>query len=161
MPEPLLFEVSRPGRDGVVIPVCTVPETPVPAGWLRSSLDLPEVSEVDVVRHYVRLSHLNYSVDSGFYPLGSCTMKYNPRLNERTARFDGFADLHPLQPDHQIQGALELMHRLERALADITGMAGATLQPAAGAHGELAGILMIRKALEARGDARRRTCPQP
>jgi glycine dehydrogenase subunit 2 len=155
MPEPLLFEVSRPGRDGVALPGCTVPETPVPAEWLRSGLDLPEVSEVDVVRHYVRLSHLNYSVDSGFYPLGSCTMKYNPKVNEAAARLEGFAGLHPLSDERDAQGALALMHGLQAMLAEIGGFAAVSLQPAAGAHGELTGILIIRRRLVDLGQAHR------
>jgi len=147
MPEPLLFEVSRPGRSGVKVPACTVPETPVPADWVRSELELPEVSEVDVVRHYVRLSHLNYSVDSGFYPLGSCTMKYNPKVNEVAARLEGFTGLHPLADERDAQGALALMHGLQLALAEIGGFAAVSLQPAAGAHGELTGILILRRRL--------------
>jgi glycine dehydrogenase subunit 2 len=118
--------------------------------------DLPEVSEVDVVRHFTRLSQWNYSVDEGLYPLGSCTMKYNPRLNEELARLAGLAQLHPLQPETQVQGALRLMWELERALIAVTEMARVTLQPAAGAHGELAGMLMIRRALKARGELRKR-----
>jgi glycine dehydrogenase subunit 2 len=155
MPEPLLFEVSRPGRDGVAVPACTVPETPVPTEWQRSSLDLPEVSEVDVVRHYVRLSHLNYSVDSGFYPLGSCTMKYNPKVNEAAARLEGFADLHPLVDERDAQGALALMHGLQAMIAEIGGFAAVSLQPAAGAHGELTGILIVRRRLADLGQAHR------
>jgi glycine dehydrogenase subunit 2 len=147
MPEPLLFEVSRPGRSGVAIPTGTVPETPVPADWVRSALELPEVSEVDVVRHYVRLSHLNYSVDSGFYPLGSCTMKYNPKVNEAAARLEGFTGLHPLADERDAQGALALMHGLQSMLAEIGGFAAVSLQPAAGAHGELTGILILRRRL--------------
>ncbi len=159
--EPLFFE-RNPGRrrrQGLLLPRADVPVvdpvTAVPAELVRPEGDLwPDVGELEVVQHFHRLSQLNYAVDEGLYPLGSCTMKYNPRLNERTARLEGFAGLHPLQPDEQTQGALELMWRLEEALKAITGMAGVTLQPAAGAHGELAGMLMIRRALEARGDAR-------
>ncbi len=147
MPEPLIFDVSRPGREGVPVPRCTVPETPVPAAWVRRAPGLPEVSEVDVMRHYVRLSHLNYSVDSGIYPLGSCTMKYNPKVNEAAARLPGFADLHPLVDERGAQGALWLMHELQRMLAEIGGFAAVSLQPAAGAHGELTGIFILRKRL--------------
>jgi glycine dehydrogenase subunit 2 len=159
--EPLFFE-RNPGRvhrQGVLLPDTGVSMVD-PAAVLPESAILdpdplwPDVGEMDVVTHFHRLSQLNYSVDEGLYPLGSCTMKYNPRINERTARMAGFAAAHPLQPDHQVQGALRLMWELEQTLATITGMAGATLQPAAGAHGELAGILMIRKALEARGEKR-------
>ncbi len=159
--EPLFFERNpeRRPRQGLRLPPLDVPEVDparlLPGELLRPPFEhFPDVGEMEVVQHFHRLSQLNYAVDEGLYPLGSCTMKYNPRLNERTARLEGFADLHPLQPDDQAQGALELMFQLERALSAITGMAGATLQPAAGAHGELAGILMIRKALEARGDVR-------
>jgi glycine dehydrogenase subunit 2 len=155
MPEPLLFEVSRPGRSGVAIPTGTVPETPVPADWVRSALELPEVSEVDVVRHYVRLSHLNYSVDSGFYPLGSCTMKYNPKVNEAAARLEGFTGLHPLADERDAQGALALMHGLQLMLAEIGGFAAVSLQPAAGAHGELTGILILRRRLADLGQSHR------
>jgi glycine dehydrogenase subunit 2 len=155
MPEPLLFEMSRPGRDGVSVPGCTVPETPVPAEWRRSSLDLPEVSEVDVVRHYVRLSHLNYSVDSGFYPLGSCTMKYNPKVNEAAARLPGFTDLHPLVDERDAQGALELAFELQAMIAEIGGFAAVSLQPAAGAHGEFTGILILRRRLADLGQTHR------
>jgi glycine dehydrogenase subunit 2 len=155
MPEPLLFETSRPGRSGVRVPALTVPETPVPADWVRSGLELPEVSEVDVMRHYVRLSHLNYSVDSGFYPLGSCTMKYNPKVNEAAARLEGFAGLHPLADERDAQGALALMHGLQLMLAEIGGFAAVSLQPAAGAHGELTGILILRRRLADLGQAHR------
>jgi glycine dehydrogenase subunit 2 len=159
--EPLIFERNpeRLARQGHLLPPLDVPDVNpaevMPAALLRSSApDIPDLAELEVVRHFHRLSQLNYSVDEGLYPLGSCTMKYNPRINERTARLAGFADLHPLQPDDQVQGALQLMWELEQSLMAITGMAGVTLQPAAGAHGELTGILMIRKALETRGDPR-------
>jgi glycine dehydrogenase subunit 2 len=159
--EPLFFERNpeRRHRAGFMLPPMDVPAvTPteiLPAHLVREPFsELPDLGELEVVQHFHRLSQLNYAVDEGLYPLGSCTMKYNPRLNERTARLPGFAGLHPLQPEEQVQGALELMWELEQALVAITGMAAATLQPAAGAHGELAGILMIRRALEARGDAR-------
>ncbi len=159
--EPLVFE-RNPGRcrrQGLLLPALDVPEVDpaavVPRELLRSApLDLPDVGEHEVAMHFHRLSQLNYAVDEGLYPLGSCTMKYNPRLNERVARLPGFASIHPLQPVELAQGALQVLWDLERALVEITGMAGATLQPAAGAHGELAGILMIRKAMEARGEHR-------
>ena len=159
--EKLIFERSSAGRIGYQLPELEVPPVDpaktLPAAALRGEIDgLPEVSEVDVVRHFTRLSKWNYSVDEGLYPLGSCTMKYNPRLNEELARLPGLAEIHPLQPEEQVQGALALLWQLERALVEVTGMARATLQPAAGAHGELAGMLMIRQAFEARG-ARPRT----
>ena len=156
--EPTLFERSRPGRgDG------KVPHPPrdalagVPAEQRRTAPPaLPELSEPEVIRHFVRLSHLNYSVDAGFYPLGSCTMKYNPKLNEWAARLPGFAALHPLAPEALAQGTLQLLWELERLLAEIGGMKAVTLQPAAGAQGELTGILMARAYHEWRGDDARR-----
>ena len=159
--EPLFFERNpeRTRRQGFQLPPLDVPAvdptTVLPKELLRENgLSYPDVGEMEVVQHFHRLSQLNYSVDEGLYPLGSCTMKYNPRLNEQTARFPGLAGVHPLQPTEHIQGALRLIWELEQAMLAITGMAGVTLQPAAGAHGELAGILMIRKALSSRGDAR-------
>jgi glycine dehydrogenase subunit 2 len=156
MPEPLLFDVSRPGRDGVSLPACDVPEGEIPAGLIRSRLPLPEVAEIDVVRHYVRLSRMNYSVDNGFYPLGSCTMKYNPKVNEAAARLPGFAALHPLQDPSTAQGAMALMHSLQRMIAEIGGFHSVSLQPSAGAQGELTGILVMRKYHADRGDRERR-----
>ena len=158
--ERLIFERSSPGRIGYQLPALEVPPVEpagvLPAHLLRGEIEgLPEVSEVDVVRHFTRLSKWNYSVDDGLYPLGSCTMKYNPRINEEVARLAGLAQLHPLQPEDQVQGALAVMWELERALLAVTGMARVTLQPAAGAHGELTGMLMIRKALADRGERRR------
>ena len=116
----------------------------------------PELSEVDVVRHFTRLSTWNYGVDSGFYPLGSCTMKYNPKVNEAAARLPGLAGVHPCTPEHLSQGALALMHRLQEALGEISGFPAVTLQPAAGAHGELAGMLMVRAYHEAQGNSRKK-----
>jgi len=158
--EKLVFERSKPGAVGYQLPKLDVPlpdlqATLPPTGVREEVAGLPELSEVDVVRHFHRLSQWNYSVDEGLYPLGSCTMKYNPRINEELARLPGFAQVHPLQPEEQVQGALQLMWELEQALLAITGMARVTLQPAAGAHGELTGMLMIRKALQERGEARR------
>ncbi|GAB4570974.1 MAG: aminomethyl-transferring glycine dehydrogenase subunit GcvPB [Anaerolineae bacterium] len=153
--EPLIYEISSPGRCGVLLPEVDVPLTDLPQELLRDELDLPEVSEVDVIRHYVRLSHLNYGVDLGFYPLGSCTMKYNPKLNEDAARLPGFAHVHPLLSEYDTQGALMLMYYLQEWLAEIGGMHAASLQPAAGAHGEFSGILMIRKYHLDRGDTKR------
>ncbi len=159
--EPLFFEhnTERTSRQGFLLPPLDVPDVEpaevLPPDMLREPFeDFPDLGEMEVVQHFHRLSQLNYAVDEGLYPLGSCTMKYNPRLNERTARLPGFAELHPLQPERHVQGALRLMWQLEEALKAITGMAGVTLQPAAGAHGELTGVLMIRKALEARGERR-------
>ena len=159
--EPLLFERSRAGRIGHALPEATVPPVPpaevIPGAWLRDDLEgLPEVSEVDVVRHFTRLSTWNAAVDLGLYPLGSCTMKYNPKINERIARLPGFANAHPLQPVEDSQGLLELLHRLEHFLAEISGMDHVTLQPAAGAQGELAGVMMIRAYHEQRGERRTR-----
>ena len=155
--QPNLFERSRAGyRDG------KIPHQPkdaldrIPSDALRSDgPNLPELNEPEVVRHYVNLSQLNYAVDTGFYPLGSCTMKFNPKLNEWAARLPGFATLHPLAPDETAQGTLQVLWELEQALAEIGGMKAVTLQPAAGAHGELTGILMIRAYHRSRGDTER------
>lgn len=157
--EGLIFERSSPGRVGYQLPPLGVPlvdpAATLPGDLARGEIDeLPEVSEVDVIRHFTRISKWNYSIDEGMYPLGSCTMKYNPRINEEVARLLGVAHLHPLQPESQVQGALELLWELEKALAAVTGLARVTLQPAAGAHGELAGMMMIRKALLAKGEHR-------
>src|SRR5262245_25534127 len=155
--EPLLAELSVPGRPGQRLPRPDVPRAELPPQQLlRPDLPLPEVSELEVVRHFTRLSQLNFSVDSGFYPLGSCTMKYNPKLDDEIARLPGFAGLHPYQPAETVQGALRLLADLERALVEITGFAAVTLQPAAGAHGELTGMLMIRAHHLSRGDSARR-----
>lgn len=155
MSEALIYEISSPGRKGVNLPACDVPETPLPADLLRDELRLPEVGELQVVRHFTRLSHLNYAIDKGLYPLGSCTMKYNPRLNEDVARYPGFGQLHPLTDQEGAQGALALMYDLQKWLAEISGMAAVSLAPAAGAHGEFAGILMIRNYHLDRGDTQR------
>ncbi|WP_214878422.1 aminomethyl-transferring glycine dehydrogenase subunit GcvPB [Exiguobacterium sp. ERU653] len=156
----LIFEVSREGRTGYNLPTPTVPEvdleTLLPATMIRKeAAELPEVSELDVVRHYTALSTRNHGVDSGFYPLGSCTMKYNPKVNEDMARLPGFAHIHPLQPAETIQGALELMVDLQEQLAEITGMDEVTLQPAAGAHGEWTGLMLIKAFHERNGDTAR------
>jgi glycine dehydrogenase subunit 2 len=141
----LLMDRSVPGRTGVSLPSSDVPEQAMPPEeLLRDDLELPEVTEGEVVRYFSNLSQLNFSIDTNFYPLGSCSMKYNPRLNEQTAALPGFAQLHPRQSTSQIQGALELMYRLQGYLNEITGMDSASLAPLAGAHGELTGILMIR-----------------
>ena len=153
----LLMERSRPGRTGVSLPASDVPEQKLPdAALLRTSLDLPEVTEGEVVRYFTHLSQLNFSVDTHFYPLGSCTMKYNPRFNEAMAGLAGFASAHPQQPERQVQGAIEVMYRLQELLAEVTGMAAVSLAPLAGAQGELAGMLTIRAALEGRGEGHRR-----
>lgn len=158
--QPLIFELSTPGRVGYSLPEMDVPEADLtdllPEGYLREDdPELPEASELDIMRHYTALSKRNHGVDSGFYPLGSCTMKYNPKMNENVARFDGFAHLHPLQDESSVQGALELMYDLQEHLIEITGMDEVTLQPAAGAHGEWTGLMMIRAYHEANGDQRR------
>ncbi|WNS74207.1 aminomethyl-transferring glycine dehydrogenase subunit GcvPB [Bacillus sp. DTU_2020_1000418_1_SI_GHA_SEK_038] len=156
----LIFELSTPGRIGYSLPEMDVPETDinelVPAGFLREEEpELPEVSELDIMRHYTALSNRNHGVDSGFYPLGSCTMKYNPKINENVARYAGFAHLHPLQDESSVQGALELMYDLQEHLIEITGMDQVTLQPAAGAHGEWTALMMVRAFHEANGDFKR------
>lgn len=155
MAEPTIFEISSPGRSGVTYPKPDVPETTVPQDFLRESLPLPELSENDVVRHFTHLSKLNYSVDGGLYPLGSCTMKYNPRVNERAARLPGFAGVHPLQPIDTVQGCLALMYNLQLWLAEISGFKGVSLQPAAGAQGEFVGVSIIRAYHESRNDTKR------
>lgn len=155
--EPLIYDLGSPGRSvATLLPKSDVPEQALPdADLLRGDLDLPEVSELDVVRHYVKLSQMNHAIDKGFYPLGSCTMKYNPKIDEDTARLPGFAALHPLQDSSQTQGAMMLMHTLQTWLTEIVGMDAISIQPAAGAHGEFAGILMIRAYHLDRGDKAR------
>ena len=155
----LIFELSRPGRHAYSLPESDVPVSDpaqlLPEAHLREKpAELPEVSEVDVIRHYSRLSQMNYGVDTHFYPLGSCTMKYNPKINEDMARLPGFARLHPLTPEASAQGALQLMYELAQDLAEISGMDHVSLQPAAGAQGELAGVLMIRAYHLSRGERR-------
>ena len=155
----LVFELSSPGRVGFSLPESDVPGRPMaellPKKFLRGAAPaLPEVSEFDVVRHYSRLSRMNYGLDTHFYPLGSCTMKYNPRINEDMARVPGFARLHPLTRPEDAQGALQLMYDLARMLAEIAGMDAVSLQPAAGAQGEFAGVLMIRAYHASRGEKR-------
>ncbi|MHB8572781.1 MAG: aminomethyl-transferring glycine dehydrogenase subunit GcvPB [Candidatus Dormibacteria bacterium] len=157
MPEELLIEKSRPGHRGVRVVEPGVPESgEVPAEFARSvPLALPEVGEADLMRHYGRLGRRNFALSQGFYPLGSCTMKYNPVLNDLTVWHDGFADLHPYQPESTAQGALELLWRLERALAEVAGVARVTLQPAAGAHGEWTGLRIIQAHHAATGQGER------
>jgi glycine dehydrogenase subunit 2 len=159
--EPLLFERSSPGKRGYQLPPLDVPAVD-PAAALGAEntraeiADFPEVSEVEAIRHFTRLSTQNYAIDLGLYPLGSCTMKYNPRVNEHVARVEGLAWAHPYQPESLSQGIMEVMAALEQMLAEITGMDAVTLQPAAGAHGEFTGILMVRALLESQGHARKK-----
>lgn len=151
----LIFELSEPGRQGVCFPELDVPETELPAQMLRSELNLPEISELEMVRHFTRLSQKNFAIDIGFYPLGSCTMKYNPKINDAIANLPGFQDLHPYQDPSTIQGALELMWELQEWLGEIAGLPAVTLQPAAGAHGELTGALIMRAYHESTGRPRK------
>ena len=165
--EALIFERSQPGRAGFSLPPLDVDETSldeiIPAAFQRDDdlEGMPEVTEVDVVRHFTRISTWNYSIDQGMYPLGSCTMKYNSRLNEKVARIAGFANLHPLAAEVEAQGALRVIYELQQHLAEITGLPGISLQPAAGAHGEMTGIMIIRAFIDARdgreASAKRRT----
>ncbi|HWQ40729.1 MAG TPA: aminomethyl-transferring glycine dehydrogenase subunit GcvPB [Desulfosporosinus sp.] len=159
-PEPTIFELSVTGRSGMNLPDMDVQTTAleelIPLDLYRKKApELPEVSEIDVVRHYTRLSNLNHGVDTGFYPLGSCTMKYNPKVNEDMARLPGFALTHPYQPEELSQGSLELMFEMQNCLAEITGMDQVTLQPAAGAHGEMTGIMIVKAYHAQRGDLKR------
>ena len=155
MTEPLIFEISREGRCAATLPDLDVPEAELPEGLVREELPLPEVSEADLIRHYTHLSQMNYGVDVGFYPLGSCTMKYNPKINEELARLPGFAALHPYQDIDTVQGALCMMHTLQEFLKEIGGFKAVCLQPAAGAHGELTGVLMMRAYHVDRGETQR------
>ena len=159
--EPLIFERSSPGKRGYQLPSLDVPAVDAAqalgAENTRAEIaDFPEVSEVDAIRHFTRLSTYNYAIDLGLYPLGSCTMKYNPRVNELVARIEGLAWAHPYQPEELSQGAMEIMATLESTLAEITGMDAVTLQPAAGAHGEFTGSLLVRALLESRGNPRKK-----
>src|SRR5881392_1461041 len=154
--EALIFERSQPGRIGYRLPPLDVDEQPlneiIPREFQRDD-DLegvPEVSEVDVIRHFIRMSTWNYSIDLGMYPLGSCTMKYNSRLNEKVARIPGFANLHPLANEEDVQGALQVIYELQEHLREITGLPGVSLQPAAGAQGEMTGVMLIRAFLDQR-----------
>ncbi|MFB3904562.1 MAG: aminomethyl-transferring glycine dehydrogenase subunit GcvPB [Acidobacteriota bacterium] len=158
--EPLLFEQSAPGKKAYSLPALDVDEVPLEgildAGLIREDIcGFPEISEVEVIKHYTRLSTWNYHVDMGLYPLGSCTMKYNPKLNERVARMPGLAGVHPMVPASLAQGNLEIMHRVQELLKEITGMDGVTVQPSAGSQGELTGILMVRAYHAARHNPRR------
>ena len=152
----LLFERSRAGRGSDLLPACDVPVVTYDQGLLRAEAPrLPEMAEVDLSRHYTELAKQTHGVNDGFYPLGSCTMKYNPRVNEEAAAQPGFTQLHPLQPVETVQGALEVIHTAEKILCEITGMDSMTFQPAAGAHGEYTGLLLIRKYHQSRGDTAR------
>ena len=155
MSEPTIYELSSPGRIGVRFPESDVPSYAVPDDLLRADLEFPELAEIDVVRHFTHLSSLNYNIDKGFYPLGSCTMKYNPRVNEVTARLPGFAFTHPLQPVETVQGNLYLMYRLQENLKEISGFDAVSLQPAAGAQGEFTGVKIINAYHKSRGDVKR------
>jgi len=154
--EPLIFEQGAPGRCGVDLPEAPAVQNRLGGLERRNAIGLPGLSEPQVMRHYTRLSQKNYAIDAGFYPLGSCTMKHNPRLNEKMARLPGLADIHPLQPASTVQGALRLIDTLAHWIKTLTGMPGVAMSPAAGAHGELCGLMTARAALEARGDARKR-----
>ena len=156
----LIFEITKPGRVGYNLEPLDVEDYDLadllPAGYVREEVaELPEVSELDIMRHYTALSRRNHGVDSGFYPLGSCTMKYNPKINENVARFSGFANIHPLQDESTVQGAMELLYDLQTSLQEITGMDCVTLQPAAGAHGEWTALMMIRAFHESNGEGHR------
>lgn len=154
-----IFEISKPGRFALDIAACDVPtqdpSSLIPASMMRKApAELPEVSQLDIMRHYTGLSNRNFGVDSGFYPLGSCTMKYNPKVNEDVCRYPGFTELHPLQSPEMAQGSLEMMYTMERYLAELSGMDAVSLQPSAGAQGELAGLKVIRAYHRARGEKR-------
>ncbi len=158
--EKLIFEKGAPGRRTSVMTAMDVPVEPleslIPTELLRQEVaPLPEVSEIEIVRHYTHLSQRNFGVDTGFYPLGSCTMKYNPKVNEDMAALPGFAHIHPLQPESTVQGAIQVFYELEQYLAEISGMARVTLQPSAGAHGELTGLMLIKAYHESRGQSQR------
>ena len=140
--EPLLWEKGRKGKTGFSMPRTEIGPTDLDSNLMRKDLDLPDLSEVDVIRHYTRLSQWNFALDAGSYPLGSCTMKYNPKINDKLAGLAGFTESHPLLRSNQTQGILRIMYELEQLLCEITGMEAVSLQPAAGAHGELAGMLI-------------------
>lgn len=157
---PLIFEDSKPGRKSYSLPALEVPDKPVenmlPKSEFRTvAPELPEVAEIDLIRHYTKLSQLNHGVDIGFYPLGSCTMKYSPKINEEVSNLPGLAEIHPYAPEETVQGALQLMYEMQQYLCEIGGMDKFTLQPAAGAHGELTGINIIRAYHKSRKDDKR------
>ena len=157
MIEPTIYELSSPGRKGIHYPEVDVPKAELPSVLMRDELPLPELSEIDVIRHFTHLAKMNYSIDSGCYPLGSCTMKYNPRINEVTCRLPGFTFTHPLQPIETVQGNLALMYQLQECLKEITGFSAISLQPSAGAQGELVGVLIIKAYHHSRKDYKRKT----
>ena len=164
IPEPkLIFEKSRTGRIGCNVPVCDTPDLDLKAaiGPVRRDLNFPEIGELDLLRHFTNLSQINYGIETGFYPLGSCTMKYNPKVNEVTARYPGFANLHPLQPTATIRGALELLHGVQTILQEVTGFSHITLQPLAGAHGEMTCLMLIKAYHDNRGDTARKVVLVP
>ena len=157
----LIMEKSVPGRRGISLPMLDIPkvcmDNLVPAGLIRKEpAALPEVAEIDIVRHYTELSRRNYGIDNGFYPLGSCTMKYNPKVNEKLARQEAFTNVHPLLSEEYIQGALKLLYQMETYLSELTGMAGFTFQPLAGAHGELTAMMIIKAYHQCKGQNRHR-----
>src|SRR5713101_2600271 len=153
----LIFEKSQPGRRGIGVPKPDLPVPEIPAELRRAEPPrLPELAEPEVLRHFTELSTRNFGIDNGFYPLGSCTMKYNPRVNERLVGLPGFASLHPLQDEDGVQGALELEWRLQEILAEVTGLHAVSLQPAAGSQGELTGLMLVRAYFEERGETGRR-----
>ncbi len=154
----LIFDKSRPGRIGANVPICDTPEVDLTAvlGGTRSELNLPETSELDLLRHYTILSHVNYGIETGFYPLGSCTMKYNPKINEKTAGLPGFALTHPLQPASTVPGNMEILFRVQEILKSITGFHNICLQPVAGAHGEMTCLMLVRAYHESRGEGAKR-----
>jgi glycine dehydrogenase subunit 2 len=163
MTEAMIYEYSKPGKTGVSFSkeVQNYDEKKIqewiPENWQRAKIGLPEVSEPEIVRHFTRLAAMNYGVDTGFYPLGSCTMKYNPKINEMISLMDGFTRIHPLQSQETVQGALQLMYDLKTMLAEITGMDAVTLLPAAGAHGELAGMMIVKNYFKSKGQLKQRT----
>src|ERR1035441_6210923 len=158
--EALVFEKSSPGKRAYKMPLLDVPAVDAAAllgsEHRKVAAELPELSEIEIIRHFTRLSTWNYAIDLGMYPLGSCTMKYNPRVNEAVARIEGLAEAHPYRPDSLAQGILEIIDLLQRCLLEITGMDAITMQPAAGAHGEFTGILLVRAWHESQGNARRK-----
>ena len=151
----LVFERSMPERECSILPECDVPEVELTGFQRETALNLPELSENDISRHYTELAEHTHGVNNGFYPLGSCTMKYNPKINEEMAALPGFAGVHPLQPEKTVQGCLEILKEAEKSFCEITGMDGMTFQPAAGAHGEFTGLLLIKAYHESRGDSKR------
>jgi glycine dehydrogenase subunit 2 len=156
----LLYEISKPGKIGFSLPNNTIPSKEMnqflPKEWIRTDVNLPEVSEPEIVRHFVNLSTMNYGVDTGFYPLGSCTMKYNPKINEDLASLINFSQIHPLQDQSSVQGVIEILFRLKKSLKEITGMDDFTLLPAAGAQGELVGMMIVKKYFQKKGEGQTR-----